>query len=98
MAYLEVNGASDGVKTLIESSATGHEIVKVSGEFGGATVAIGYRDYYETFVGYTLCDGLPAEYTAAIEVQVDCGIAEDLSLNITGSSGSTALRLLVRSI
>ena len=98
MAYHEVNGADDGIKALIDSSATGTEIVKVSGAFGGATVSIGYRGYTDTFVTYTKCDGLPAEYTVAFEVAINCGIAENLSLQVTGSTGATAIQMLVRSI
>jgi hypothetical protein len=98
MAYLEVNGADDGVKTLIDESESGSEILKVSGDFGGATVAIGYLDYNDSFVGYTKCDGLPAEYTVAFETEVRCGLREDLSLNVTGTTGSTALQLSSRGI
>jgi hypothetical protein len=98
MAYLEVTGADDGVKTLVSNSLSGSEIVKVTGEFGGATIEIGYLDHSETFVVYTKCDGLPAAYTAGFEVEIRCGKAEDLSLNVSSSTGSTALQLLARSI
>lgn len=98
MAHLEVSGVDDGVKTLINESETGNEIVKVSGDFGGATVSLGYLDYNGTFVGYTKCDGLPAEYTVGFETSVSCGLREDLSFNITGSTGSTEILLSVRSI
>ena len=91
-SYLILNG---------QAAKTGKINVRCSGEFGGATVSVGYLANDE-FTVQDLPDGTPADLTAPFALRFDCGtftnIGSGPAIKVAGISGTTSAALTISSI
>ena len=100
---ITINQATGDIKTngeyllqelgLVKSNASGSVAIYGAGEYGGATVTLGYIAG-TTFYPHDLPAGGPADYTDTFQVVADAGKNPRLAVKVAAISGTTNIMLI----
>lgn len=80
---------------VLDIAGTGELVIRADGEFGGATVVIGYGTNPNDFKPYI---DASATQTSAFQVVLTCGFGESVALQVTGATGTTDINIEAREV